>query len=141
MFGNFNNSFKTLITSSLILSASFFVQNSSALAGGFTETCEDIDLVSGFVLRAKCRNENDDKVFNAIDLNKYIVNINAAFDWQLNGNYIASCREIRLLPAPRFGKLFLGAICRDPRGNEERAVIDLNERISNQNGILAVDGF
>jgi hypothetical protein len=140
MLRNLKTPVKSIGVLSLVLLAAPFIKPDAALAGGFTRTCERINVQtdrSGAYLQALCKRANGQKVSARLNLSAYIANRNGKLVWSLNGGgFHRTCRSIRFPVA--FGQL-MGATCKDNRQRDTLTAINLDEKISNQNGVLAID--
>lgn len=147
------NGSKSLKISSVCLSmpllmslAATLMQPSAAQAGGFLSTCKDEQLVfeSGKVLlKAKCA-DNDIGFHrpSSLVISDRIANYGGNLTWARNGNFQASCSEIQIRVLFREDKtITLGSRCGDGKGGHNMSYLNLDEKISNQNGVLAIDHF
>ncbi|KAK6500327.1 hypothetical protein TWF481_010672 [Arthrobotrys musiformis] len=102
-----------------------------AHAGGFASSCANIFL-GGTWINALCRNSAGTYIPTAKDLNAEIGNANGLLVRHSSG-YANTCRDCSLTTAGVFK-------CSCPRLNRYQSVsINLNNFLSNQNGVLAWD--
>jgi hypothetical protein len=141
----------------------------AAVAGGFSQTCWNQRIESDesgrIVLVASCEDRgglaiwNDDgraRTERRLIISDFIANYEGNLAWAHNGNFQASCKDFEYtqgrwtsIPGPRLGQILdriyepaeLHATCGDGKGGEKRTSIKLDEKISNQAGVLAVDNF
>ncbi|NJN92126.1 MAG: hypothetical protein HC878_18355 [Leptolyngbyaceae cyanobacterium SL_5_14] len=136
----------------------FSVHPGAAVAGEFSRTCKnprlETDGSGKVVLVAECFNRDLLTLWNdngrprserRLVISDYIANYNGRLEWSHNGNFHESCSDFRLQPLSNPGEdiyaLFLHSRCGDGRGGYTESMIDLNEKISNQDGVLAIDHF
>jgi len=94
-------------------------------------------------------------------ISDFIANYEGNLAWAHNGNFQASCKDFEYIPSqlhqhtipgPKPGEILmdgvetydpptLHATCGDGKGGEKRTSINLDEKISNQAGVLAIDHF
>jgi hypothetical protein len=144
MFSSLKNTWTIISVLSLVPLTTFFVKPDVALAGGFAEHCEDFhdfEDEGRYYLKANClesgRDPNDIFGYNPteIAISDFIANYNAHLSWAVPpGIFHKSCRH---MDVDEDG--ILSADCKDFRGNYLGTQLDLNERISNQNGVLSYD--
>ncbi|MHC5770756.1 MAG: CVNH domain-containing protein [Nostoc sp.] len=124
------------------------VQPKPALAGNYIATCNDAyESLIGTILRSRCTNKNGERVYSTINLSDIIVNRNGNLSWSNSGgNFQSTCSNINLKtrtggPNTLFRKriAILSAYCGDGKGGHKNTSINLSDRISNQNGVLAFD--
>ena len=144
-----NREVMTILGLSLVLLAAPFIKPDAALAGGFASTCIDIHVQSGgdgAYLQASCPKANGQKVPSRLKISDYIANYGGRLSWALGGGgFHSSCRSVTY-PVTLFSgnrpvplRTIMGATCGDGRGGWSIARINLNDKISNQNGVLAID--
>ncbi|MBD2778667.1 CVNH domain-containing protein [Iningainema tapete] len=134
MLRKFPLALKSICILAFLLLAAFLITPDAALAGGFKRTCEGIR-VTGALLQARCARANGEKVSAQLNLSDGIANRDGRLAWSLGGGgFERTCRSIKY---PVLG--LLGAVCGDGRGGESSTAINIDEKISNQNGVLAFD--
>ena len=119
------------------------IKPDGALATNFVDTCKDIQGQQEyrFYLTAKCRKINGQWIQSPpLDISNYIANINGELRWKSResgqGDFHLSCYSIRL------NNLYYGSLeahCRDNKGDWHSTVINLNEKISNKDGVLMTE--
>lgn len=142
MLRSLKNTFKIISVLSFILLGTVFITPNVALAGGFVDTCWDrrIEQPGRVYLTATCENRNGDRVSARLDLSERIANYNGNLSWaNPQGNFQDSCRSIEVWNQPLATFEMLQADCADGNGGFNDSRLNLNERISNQNGVLAYD--
>jgi hypothetical protein len=128
-----------VVALTLVLLAAPFIKPDAALAGGFASTCVDVQVSSnggGAYLHARCTKANGQKVPSRLKISDYIANYGGKLSWALGGGGFHRSCSSSIQPNSRS---FLYAICGDGRGGFARTGINLNDKISNQNGVLAID--
>lgn len=101
-------------------------------AGGFYDSCAEIHVAENHLV-GQCRDVRGDYYWSWLSLDLGIANNNGDLTWQPHGGYSSSCDCI-------FTDLtYLNCACRRVDGSWKHATIDLNQMISNQNGVLAFD--
>ncbi|WP_196525815.1 CVNH domain-containing protein [Nostoc commune] len=113
-----------------------FMQPNVAVAGGFSRTCSrpTSDIVGGrFIMRAACRARNGEQRQPELAISDYIANYNGNLAWASLGKFNASCEQIEIDGNE------LKAKCKDVTGALKDTSINLDEKISNQDGVLAAD--
>ena len=132
---------KIIGASSVILSGSFFIPNDAAIAGGFKDTCNDIGIASlgnDILLIAECAKKDGSEVIVRINLSDLIVNDRGNLAWRRGGRFNDSCSSINAFVLGK--SVNLTARCGNGSGgNNFRALINLNSKISNQDGVLSAD--
>ena len=130
-----------------ILLGSFTSFSDKALAGSFAKTCDGITLkkgvkgsyinVKGIELITKCRTSTGDSRESRIDLNNFITTVNGymAFTGGSSNALTRTCRNVRLSKNRRT----LLATCQTSSGDFRNSSLNLNNRITNRNGILRFD--
>ena len=98
----------------------------------FSKTSTNLTL-NGSVLSADCKDKQGNPQHSSIDLNKYISNQDGVLCWTNGGNFAASAVELSLIGAT------LHAMCRKINGVFAVSSINLDERISNINGVLSYE--
>lgn len=139
MLKNLKTPLKSIGVLSFVLLAAPFIKPDTALAGGFSRSCVGIQVSSardGAYLSARCTKANGQKVSSRLKISNYIANYGGNLSWALGGGgFHRSCSVANTSPRGPW----LQAICGNGRGGFSRASINLNEKISNQNGVLAID--
>jgi hypothetical protein len=111
-------------------------------SGGFTTSCQNIalftnvDRFNSVNLSANCRNNEGTFTPTAINLSDSIINSFGGLLWQENGGFGGSVRNCRLRDSDDVTVLQCEA--NDGSGNWKNAAINLDKRIANDNGQLAV---
>ena len=82
------------------------------------------------VLNAQCRTIEGAVVSSSLDLNKCIANLLGILTWAANGNFGLSSRNLAVKGS------ILTAECRKPDGTYLPSSIDLDEKITNDDGVL-----
>jgi hypothetical protein len=119
-----------------ILLPTVFIKSEVALAGGYLKTCPDTYLAQTSII-ATCITKSGGRIQTRLYLPYFIANYNGNLVWSAYGNFQQSCERIRLAEPG-----VLRATCKNIRGGwNTNAVINLNERITNDNAQLKVDGF
>lgn len=141
----------------------------AAVAGGFSRTCLNQRIESDesgrIVLVASCEDRGGLTIWNdnsrvrterRLIISDSIANYGGKLAWAHNGNFQASCKDFKYtpgrwisIPGPSVGQILhrsyesaeLHATCGDGKGGEKGTSIKLDEKISNQAGVLAVDNF
>ena len=131
---------RKVIALSLVLLAAPCVRPDAALAGGFARTCVDIQVQSndgGAYLQARCtKADGQTKVSAQLRISDYVANYGGRLAWALGGGgFHSSCSSV-IYPQEHG---YLRAICGNGSGGYSRTGINLDEKISNQNGVLAID--
>lgn len=139
MLRNLKTPVKSIGVLSLVLLAAPFIKPDAALAGGFARTCSGMRILGGeggVYLHAGCTKANGQKVPARLKISNYIANYGGNLSWALGGGgFHRSCSVADTSPRSPW----LRAICGNGRGGFSRAAINLDEKISNQNGVLAID--
>ncbi|CAM6038946.1 unnamed protein product [Sphagnum compactum] len=115
-----------------LLCMSALLNGAEASCGGFTASCGEPS-VTGSILSADCANDAGDYAFSSLDLNSFLSNDNGNL---VEGNdYIATCTPdgSALIGSP----FFIYANCAQVDGNVVSASYDVNNNVSNDNGVLA----
>jgi hypothetical protein len=139
MLRSLKNTCKIISVLSLVPLTTFFVKPDVALAGDFAETC---DKIGGFeedgryILAADCEDKNGDVIRDSkIPISEFIANYEGNLSWaDPIGDFHKSCRNIDV---DEDG--ILSADCENGRGNVIGTELNLNERITNNNGDLDYD--
>jgi hypothetical protein len=119
-----------------ILLPTFFIRSEVALAGGYLNTCPDTYLAQTSII-ASCITRSGDRIQSRLYLPYFIANYNGNLAWSAYGSFQSSCKDFRST-APGV----LRATCKTITGGwNTNAAINLNERVTNDNGRLTVDGF
>lgn len=108
-------------------------------AGGFTHSCSDFHIQHGSQLVASCANEKGHREWTWLDLNYGVANDNGYLVWRPYGGFAGSCWSCDM---PRWKDEPDGDMrctCRRADGSDMIWYIDLDEQISNHNGVLAFD--
>lgn len=122
---------KSVFKSGFIFAVATYAMTSMAFAGDFSQTCTNISM-HGSKLVANCRRMDQRYKKTAINLDRFIGNINGVLSWN-DGNFSQTCTKIHA----RGG--VLKAVCKRMNGSLKRTSIDLDEGISNINGNLKLD--
>ena len=96
----------------------------------FSLSSKDIKLC-GSVLNCQCRTISGDWQYSSIDLNDCIANMNGVLTWGPGGDFIQSTK-----PPHLEGDALLCGNCRKIDGTYQQSRINLDERISNNDGKL-----
>lgn len=107
------------------------ISATAALAGNFHASCRDVHLEGARLVAHAC-NTHGHHVRSDIDLNDCFTNTNGALHWAKGGNFAASARDMRLSEGGRVFEAELG----DGRGGWRRNAVNLDERITNEDGRL-----
>jgi CVNH domain len=134
---------RKVIALSLVLLAAPFIRPDAARAGGFIRTCTNTIVLTSYVevyLHATCAVANgprgDDQRRSRLKISDYIANYDGNLSWALGGGgFHRSCSP----KDTNYQAPWLYVTCKNGRGGFSRASINLNEKISNQNGFLAID--
>lgn len=104
--------------------------------GNFSETARDISLdYNTMALKAYCRRTDGSEHESYLHLNDILGNHDGRFVWGRGGNFMASVHEGKIWLAE--GGRALCAVLGDGRGGyNEHASIELDEKITNDNGQL-----
>ncbi len=143
MFISLKNTLKIISVLSVVLLATFFLNPSVALASGFYSTCFNLKLdinENHANLTATCLNTNGQKVDSQLDLNKYIANHNGRIVWSPGEGGFVKTSAYNETSLEDKAVLFVSYPERDD-GSLDRYgdEIDLNDYISNRNGVLVPD--
>jgi len=140
---NLKTPLKSISVLSLVLLATPFIKPNAALAGGFTQTCNDIygqETDNHYFLIANCRKRNGNWTYAQLRISDYIANYDGRLSWAKPvGNFQKSCREKRIVAGFRGIPVLLRAECGDGRGGWPFNLLNLDEKISNQDGVLDYD--
>ncbi|KAG9574295.1 hypothetical protein KCU97_g14709, partial [Aureobasidium melanogenum] len=114
--------------------------NQPSRRGNFSETSRDISLdYNTMALKAFCRRPDGSEHESYLHLNEILGNRDGRFVWERHGNFTGSVQEGKIWLAE--GGRALCAVLGDGRGGwNEHASIELDERISNENGQLVYLG-
>ncbi len=101
--------------------------------GGFTASCQEPFSVTGSVVSANCANDAGDFASSSLDLNPFLSNDNG--NLVEGSDYIATCTPegFGLFGSP----FYIYADCAQENGNVVRTSYDINNNVSNDNGVLA----
>ncbi|KAH8934875.1 hypothetical protein BDL97_17G002900 [Sphagnum fallax] len=116
-----------------LLCMSALLNGAEASCGGFTASCQGPFSVTGSILSADCKNDAGNFAFSSLDLNSFLSNDNGNL---VEGNdYIATCTPegFALIGSP----FFVYANCAQENGNVVSASYDINNNVSNDNGVLS----
>ncbi|KAL0638832.1 hypothetical protein Q9L58_002061 [Maublancomyces gigas] len=102
------------------------------VVGSFSDSCKNMELKHGHILRAECKNAAGHWVTSEIDLNSCIGNLNGYLSWDYT-DFTKSSHEIRLTDN---GTKIEARLTRQDHGTSEPQGIYLNERIINRDGRL-----
>ncbi|THX50260.1 CNVH-domain-containing protein [Aureobasidium pullulans] len=112
----------------------------SSRRGNFSETSRDISIdYNTMALKARCRRPDGSEHESYLHLNDILGNRDGRFVWSRNGNFMGSVKEGKVWIAE--GGRALCAVLGDGRGGyNEHASIELDEKISNEDGQLVYLG-
>ncbi|MDZ8226276.1 MULTISPECIES: CVNH domain-containing protein [unclassified Nostoc] len=140
MLRNLKTPLKSIGVLSFVLLAAPFIKPDAALAGGFSRSCVNRQVSiapDGAYLNALCTRANGSKVQSRLRISDYIANYGGRLEWALGGGgFHVSCRSVKY---PQFGGQLMVASCGDGRGGWVGTGLNLDDKISNQNGVLAID--
>jgi hypothetical protein len=102
--------------------------------GNFAASCYGIGLQGNNVLSANCYDIAGQSAPTTLDLDTCITNNNGTVAWQANGNYAGSCDGCSL------GGTVLTCSCGQFTGQRDSTSIDVNDHVSNCNGVLTCGG-
>jgi hypothetical protein len=88
-----------------------------------------------YILRAKCRDRRGRTCGSSLDLNSCITNQNGIMSWYLQGGMGRSCTSAQLIFGTD-GTVHLQAGCLDMHDQVITTMLNLSERIGNENGRL-----
>lgn len=133
------NTCKIISVLSLVPLATFLVKPDVALAGNFSETCDDIqayeDEDNRYMLEATCDDKQGRDSQALIPISEFIANYGGNLSWaNPTGNFHKSCLKIEV---DEDG--LLSADCGNGRGGWIGTELNLNERITNNNGDFDYD--
>ncbi|RMY81734.1 hypothetical protein D0862_12259 [Hortaea werneckii] len=106
----------------------------AAMAGNFHASSNNMRLEGRCTLVAECKDTNGHHRSSRLDLNNCFTNTNGDLRWARGGNFAQTARHIRLVDDGRAIEAELG----DGRGGWKHNVVRLGERITNDNGNLAM---
>lgn len=106
----------------------------AALAGNFHASSNNMRLEGRCTLVADCKDKNGRRRQSTLDLNNCFTNTVGDLRWARGGNFAATARHIKLVDGGRAIEAELG----DGRGGWKHNVVRLGERITNDNGALAM---
>ncbi|CAK9208468.1 unnamed protein product [Sphagnum troendelagicum] len=116
-----------------LLCMSALLNGAEASCGGFTASCQGPFSVTGSILSADCANDAGNFAFSSLDLNSFLSNDNGNL---VEGNdYIATCTPEGF--APIGSSFFVYANCAQEDGTVVSASYDINNNVSNDNGVLS----
>jgi hypothetical protein len=142
--------------------AASLVHPDAAVAGGFSRTCLneriEFDESTRVVLVAGCKDKANSTFWSdnghvknerRLIISDFIANYGGKLAWAHNGSFQASCKDIQLKHSrivtedgiSETNHAELHAICGDGKGGWNGTHINLDEKISNQDGVLDVDDF
>lgn len=135
-----------IVVSTALLTSGTLLLASSAMAGGFSGSCENLKLQfptsGGVFLEADCKDETGNPNHSTINLNDYIANMNGDLVWLENGNFSATCDrpELAGIGSQSTNSATLVVMCRTGgyipfQPNR----FNLDERITNRNGTLVYE--
>jgi hypothetical protein len=137
MFRSLKNTLRTVSVLSFIPLVTLITKPNAALAGNFSASCRDIRLQGTASLSAICKNASNrpsDVNGPSLNLSLYISNYNGRLVWSSQGGFKHTCyNSIVVFPAT------LLSTCKNNNGGQNNVSINLNERISNINGVLKAD--
>ncbi|KAM7186130.1 Cyanovirin-N [Naviculisporaceae sp. PSN 640] len=105
----------------------------------FYDTCQDCywkGMASSWTMECRCRNKSGDWPWTSINLNNCLANANGQLVWRRNGGAGGSCIAGDMGYRNSVGGWWVWATCAPLKYDSS---INLNERIHNQNGVLACD--
>ena len=107
---------------------------------GFSRSCKQFAL-GNTVLYASCESATQGKNVSAsIDLKEIVVNDNGVLKWGKSGSFKNSCINDKLVISKENASLKLLADCRTVKGEIVKTTLQLDEKISNFDGKLVVQG-
>jgi hypothetical protein len=106
---------------------------SSDATGNFAASCAGISL-QGSVLAASCYDVSGQRRSTSLDLNACVTNDDGIAAFQVNGGYAGSCQGCTL------GGTVMSCHCYDYSGQSRPTFIDVNNHVSNCNGVLTCGG-
>ncbi|KIM64762.1 hypothetical protein SCLCIDRAFT_1212824 [Scleroderma citrinum Foug A] len=95
----------------------------------WSHSCQNYYL-SGTTLNASCRKENGQYGNTSINLNQCVTNTNGVLYCGKNGDYSPTCSGCNLSGTS------LDCQCKDKNQNEHSTSVDLNQCLTNNNGVL-----
>ncbi|KAL7268614.1 hypothetical protein RUND412_008757 [Rhizina undulata] len=98
----------------------------------FSASSQDIQLINGHILKAKCRRPNGEWVWSELDLDRCIGNLNGFLAWDYE-NFSHSGHDAHLVNG---GTKLDVYIKKADGGERELQGINLNDRIGNEDGRL-----
>ncbi|RPA80435.1 Cyanovirin-N [Ascobolus immersus RN42] len=101
----------------------------------FHASCEAFQLVDGHILKARCKNTRGEWKNSEIDLAHFVGNSDGWFIWD-GKDFHKSARALNL----EGGHYLTADLPKRDGGYRERQGIELNDRISNQDGRLVYIG-
>jgi hypothetical protein len=104
------------------------------------------------LLTAHCKDKEGTWQENSVVFSDYVAKDGENLAWTCNGNFQASCLAFEfelLFPDVPFISLkhdhlegvTLRAVCKNGKGGYKETDLNLDDKLSNQAGVLAVDGF
>jgi hypothetical protein len=147
MLTNFKNGLTIIGITFVALSATAFIKSDVAIAGGFSQTCTDINLDKKTAkLTAKCEDGNQMKkiwVPASIELNNHVGSSQGNLLWQEIGNFSQFCPVLELSFITDL--TILKTSCQvDPLKNRylyKDSMLVLDEKITNRNGRLVYEDW
>jgi len=106
---------------------------SSDSSGNFAASCSGLSL-QGSVLDASCYSISGQSQATSLDLNTCVTNNDGITAFQANGGYAGSCSDCAL------SGTYLNCQCYDFYGQSRAASINVNDHVSNCNGVLTCGG-
>ncbi|KAH9556521.1 hypothetical protein CY35_07G033200 [Sphagnum magellanicum] len=116
-----------------LLCMSALLNGAEASCGGFTASCQEPFSVSGSVVSANCKNDAGVLAESSLDLDPFLGNDNG--NLVEGSDYIATCTPEGF--AQSGSSFFIYAHCAQEGGNPVSASYDINNNVSNDNGVLA----
>ncbi|NER29271.1 MAG: hypothetical protein F6J89_17000 [Symploca sp. SIO1C4] len=116
-----------------LLALIFSLYQFPALAGDFSKTCKNISLENETIVEAQCKRISGNFVPAAVNLNNCIENRNGGLRFG-GDKFIFTCK-----PPLLYDETGLTASCRNYDGNYVPSLLNLDEGITNNDGLLECD--
>ncbi|WP_322651753.1 CVNH domain-containing protein [Nostoc sp. ChiVER01] len=142
MLRNISKSFKVISVISFMPLVTFFIQPNVAIAGGFSKTCHNIKLKQFHpaILSARCGDGKGGERNTELNISNYIANYDGRPTWATPpGKFDESCISALLIYDQTNKSTYMNVKCKDTAGNIDPDTINLDEKISNQAGVLDYD--
>ncbi|MGI2908337.1 CVNH domain-containing protein [Tolypothrix sp. VBCCA 56010] len=140
MFRDLKNVLKMVSVLSLMFLTTFLIKPDAAVAGAFIKTCSNIRVDFNndrAILLAECYNNKGQIRRSNLLISNYVANYTGALSWATPpGNFQKSCRSAGIVDR---NQGWLTAKCGNGKGGWVTSEINLDERVSNQNGVLDYD--